>query len=81
MPIFKVTLTTVAVVEADNKNEAIDKAQGYRISICRDYEMDADFGGEVKSLAELPYEWDGRCLPYGGDGDTRLVDLLPKETP
>jgi hypothetical protein len=31
----------------------------------------------MKTEADLKrYKWDGQCIPYGGDGNTRLSDIL-----
>lgn len=31
---------------------------------------------EVKSIKDLPPIWDDRCIPYGGDGNTRIAEIL-----
>lgn len=31
---------------------------------------------EVNSFGDLPPRWDGRCIPYGGDGNTRIAEIL-----
>lgn len=33
---------------------------------------------EVKSTKDLPPDWDDRCIPYGGDGNTRIADLMSR---
>lgn len=37
---------------------------------------DAFVARAVRSEAHLRDGWDGMCLPYGGDGNTRIKDLL-----
>lgn len=38
--------------------------------------------GEIKTEADLKrYQWDGQCIPYGGDGETRLSDILASIEP
>ena len=32
--------------------------------------------GEVVRVDQLEHGWDGECIPYGGDGNTRLGALL-----
>jgi len=27
-------------------------------------------------VEDLAHGWDGECIPYGGDGNTKLADLL-----
>lgn len=36
-------------------------------------------GREITKLSQLPEGWDGMCIPYGGDGNTRLQDVLKDE--
>ena len=31
---------------------------------------------EVKSTKDLPPDWDDCCIPYGGDGNTRIAEIL-----
>lgn len=31
---------------------------------------------EVSKAEELPKDWDDRCIPYGGDGNTRIAEIL-----
>lgn len=80
MPIFNVTVTmeTTLVVIAEDENHAWEVA---RENARRDFD-DADEApqihvtGEVKSAEHLRDGWNGDCVPYGGDGNTRLRDLL-----
>jgi hypothetical protein len=68
---------------------AADEADAYSIAISEDddawhdtYEKDHTVLGEVMSEADLKrYKWDGQCIPYGGDGDTRLSDILAEPQP
>lgn len=66
--------------------EVIDQLDEQREAreICGDGELTADDVTEVKSLEQLKRldgEWDGMCLPYNGDGNTLLKDLLPETEP
>ena len=78
MPIYAVEITTIAVISAKDETHAVDVA--YRLSgqiFNEDPSPRIEVDGEVKSLGELRHGWDGECIPYGGDGNTRLHDLLP----
>ena len=77
MAFYTVELSTTVVVVADNSDDAFRKARSSQSSICSDTDMYIDVGAEIRSLAQLPSMWDGECIPYGGDGNSRLHDLLP----
>ena len=81
---YFVELRITAVVMADSVVGAMSEAEASAWDICRGGDLAADDAVAVKSLehlARLDSEWDGECLPYGGDGSTRLKELLPEETP
>lgn len=78
MKAYMVEITTHAVVMADDEAHAYDVAENYkrdafhddpnpRIEIC---------GEVVARVDQLEHGWDGECIPYGGDGNTRLGALL-----
>lgn len=80
MPIYNVNvvLESVMVVVADDEQGATNRAlENYRGNF-------SDLGtlpditvlGEVASCGDLRDGWDGKCLPFGGDGNTRIEDLL-----
>lgn len=84
MPIFEVQIETVAVVIAEDAAHAAEIVSDEMLRIVSDaigssFEVYA--GTEIESLDELPRSWDPMCIPYGGDGDTRLKDLLPETQP
>ena len=76
MSLYIVTLSKTVVIEAMDETDAYDAAISERHEIFMDSDPDIDVGSEITSLEQLPGEWDGMCLPYGGDGRTRLQDLL-----
>ena len=78
---YTVELTVTAVVMASNEMEAHTAAIDYAREIWNDVDPDIDVHGEIKALDRLPESWDSDCLPYGGDGETRLKDLLPETEP
>lgn len=77
--LFAVELRTVAIVQALDEYNAYAVARAEQREICGDVELDIDLLGEVNSESDVvSYGWDSRCLPYGGDGETRLSELLSK---
>ena len=81
MKLFTVEVSVTAVVMAESEMDAYSVAISYLSDIISDTDPDIDVLGEVKSLDRLPEDWDPMCLPYGGDGETRLKDLLPETEP
>lgn len=78
---YFVELKITAVVMATSITDAMVVAKKNAHDIFFDGELSADEAEEVKSLEHLQRlcaAWDGRCTPYGGDGNTRLKDLLPE---
>jgi regulator of protease activity HflC (stomatin/prohibitin superfamily) len=77
---YAVSLTVMAVIMAEDaaharqvteneKREIFGEAYGKALQISQAF--------EVRTVAELTQlGWDGMCLPYGGDGNTRLKDIL-----
>lgn len=75
---YETTITITAVVQADNATDAYLVTRDQMREIFRDIDHpDITVGNRIGSVKDLPKEWDGMCLPYGGDGNTRLKDLLP----
>jgi hypothetical protein len=75
----EVSFTMIVMAESDAHAESIAQSDAYEAwgdSPAIDYMSQ----GEVASMAELcRHGWDGACLPYGGDGETRLSDILAVE--
>jgi len=76
MAIFRVLVEAEMVVEADNDFYAVRVALE---NIRENDEWTAEKGEQIQSLDELQGGWDGSCLPFGGDGKTRLKDILPED--
>jgi hypothetical protein len=74
---YKLTMKTTVVVMASDARHAFQVAKENRREIELDSELEPDIAYPVGSLADLPGKWDGECLPYGGDGETPLKNLLP----
>lgn len=74
---YLVTLEYNAVVMAESPIDAYSVASREASEIVRDGEADVSTGYELTSVDQLTvHGWDGMCLPYGGDGKTRLKDIF-----
>lgn len=73
---FIVELTVRTVVVAEDEAHASCVARDEFRDIARDETPNAWVGEEVRSADDLPAGWDLECLPYGGDGRTRLADII-----
>lgn len=74
---YMVSYTIHAVVVAEDENQAYATALDERRDVL--YEADevaVQVEREVKAPADLYGKWDDQCIPYGGDGDTRIRDYL-----
>ena len=80
MPLYNVTVTleTLIVVVADDIDHAYKIAnENTRDAIDNERpDPDVNVRGEVTSERHLHGGWDGMCVPYGGDGNTRISALL-----
>lgn len=82
MPLYtvRIELDIPAVVQAEDEDEAWDIARESLREIMRDVdirrEADIYVSQQIEKKEDLPEEWDERSVPYGGDGNTRLADLL-----
>lgn len=80
MPIYNVEVTfkTTMVVVADDEDDARSVAREDAFNSLRDADErpDVNVRGEVTSEKDLRDGWDGGCLPYGGNRNTRLSELL-----
>lgn len=82
---YAVQLSTTAIVQVeDDQDELFAEtiAMDQKRAILADNPLGVTALREVHSLADLRrHGWDGLCLPYGGDGNTRLQALLPADPP
>lgn len=81
MALFHVTVTQTAkiVVVAEDEDHAWQVARDEAQQAFDDdaEPVDVHVTGEIHHLRHLRAGWDGDCVPYGGDGNTRLRDMLP----
>jgi hypothetical protein len=82
---YALTISLTAVVMADNEQHARVVAEHEKREIFGDA-----LGDQIKysaatamtSEADLAkVGWDGQCLPYGGDGSTRLSHIIANLQP
>ena len=78
MKLWTVEIKSVAVIVADSADEAADvAAQEASEILSDDFYPRIEVCGEVRALYDLPDGWNGQCIPYGGDGNSELFELLP----
>jgi hypothetical protein len=73
---YVVEMTVRAVVMAEDEAHAHVVANRQFRDIAGDEEPDVSVEKEVRTQADLPHGWDLGCLPYGGDGNTRLEAII-----
>lgn len=74
---YAVEVIWIAVVMAETPEDADEVARRNLSEITRWDSPEYSAGRPIKSMQELcAIGWDGQCLPYGGDGETRLSDIL-----
>ena len=76
MKLFKVTAEMEFVIAVEDDEDEYSVAEEAWRDAKYDEEPSLFVGGEIKSLKDLPSGWDGMCIPYLGDGNTRLQELL-----
>lgn len=67
------------VVMGEDENDAYSNALDVFSEVAGDAEPIVDVEREVSSANDLPTGWDLMCLPYGGDGRTRLKDIIESQ--
>ena len=78
---FVVEMTIRTVVMADDEDSAFIVARTQFREIASDEKPDVFVEGEVGDEDDLPDGWDLGCLPYGGDGNTRLSEIIGDRAP
>lgn len=80
MPLFNVEVSfkTLLVVQADNEDHAHEVAGWNAHRVLNDVcpSPNISVRGMVSRERDLREGWTTECVPYGGDGNTRLGDLL-----
>lgn len=72
--LFEVQLTATIVVVGESEGDAYFNAMNDMSNIKNTEEFDIEVLGDV-TCAPLPTTWNGDCVPYGGDGNTRIGDM------
>ncbi|WP_157778782.1 hypothetical protein [Massilia violaceinigra] len=80
---YVIEYTVRTVVMGESESEAYSAALDEWREVAGDSTPDVDVSDEVHSAKDLPSGWDLQCIPYGGDGTTRLEHLIctPTEEP
>lgn len=80
--LYEVEVIVRAVIVADDMGDAIRVAMYEARDIVRNDDLDdADVVCEIKNAAGLPQGWDAQCIPFGGDGNTRIEHYLANLPP
>lgn len=74
---FVAEYTVRAIIMANDESEAHIVADAKWREIKGEERPSVDVVGELKKVSDLPDGWDLQCIPYGGDGNTRLAELVP----
>lgn len=73
---WNVELTYVAVVYAENEEIAWDVASSHARSIVSDSSGPiVDVRHRIKEKKDFRDGWDGQCIAYGGDENTRIAEI------
>jgi hypothetical protein len=79
---YIIEFTIRTVVMGRDEDSAWSAAQDAFQEIARDEDPEIAVSGEIKAEKDLPHGWNVQCIPYGGDGCTRLKQLIEsKEAP
>lgn len=79
MKAYSVCLSTTIVVVAESEDAASAIARQDLPDICWNNEIDVRTVTEITSISRLPHGWSGKSIPYGGDDETPLAQILPPE--
>lgn len=75
---YAVEVSFTMIVMAEDEGDAYQCARECGSEAWGDtYDPKFEVCEDMKTEADLKrYKWDGQCIPYGGDGNTRLSDIL-----
>jgi len=76
MAIYEFTISQTIAVEAEDEKQA-EEAARHAILDLDWWAYNVEYNRELTTITELTDGWGGECLPWGGDGNTRLKDILP----
>jgi len=78
--LYRVSVEFEMVVEAENEMDAHFIAVEHAAECVSDSSPETAVYGVVKHAVELPDGWDEMCLPYGGDGEKRIGQILQEQS-
>ncbi len=74
--LWNVELTYVAVVLAEDEESAWDVAAANNRKIVGDSSVPIiDVCHRIKEKKDFRDGWDSMCIPYGGDGNSRICEI------
>jgi hypothetical protein len=76
--IYIVNVEATLVVKAESEEAAVAIAEKAVSVEDHGAEVNAFVTGEVHHVTALPVEWDGGCLPFGGDGEETIAQILTR---
>lgn len=73
-----VRISTVAIVLVHEGEDPVDVAREFKRDAMSDPpELDYEvLLADVRSNQLEQFGWDGMCIPYGGDGNTRIKEIV-----
>jgi len=77
--LYFIELKITAVVAAENETDACHFAKNNIYDICSNGQPVIDRAVEVSSLEHLKQlntSWNGECLPFNGDGKTKICEFI-----
>ncbi|GAA4400510.1 hypothetical protein [Quisquiliibacterium transsilvanicum] len=80
MKLYEVSVEFTMVVQAGDEEDAWDVARENVRDAVGDADPHLHVVRRVTGAAQLRDGWDGMCIPYGGDGNTRIKDILGEAT-
>lgn len=77
MPLYAIEYKVMAVIDADDRIHALEIGNSIKREVLSELQPHMTYIGTIPSVSFLPDGWDDMCIPYNGDGSTRIKDLLP----
>jgi hypothetical protein len=71
----EVSFTMIVMAEHEAHAQIIADSK-YREAVHDEPNPDLDVSGPITDVSQLTGGWTGNCVPYGGDGETELADII-----
>lgn len=76
MKLYSVTAEIEYVIAVEDDEDEHDVAEDVWTEVRWDSDPAIWVDREIKTLKQLPSGWDGMCIPYGGDGNARIQEIV-----